>query len=84
MIFGCLLHGPDPSYISSMVAEACSILLPLIVSGSCIAVRDSAAWALSQICEGHLHSVPGEQTQQVLQVLLEALDMVGMREEIEK
>ena len=80
MLFGCLLHGPDPSYISGLVAEACSILLPLIISGSCIAVRDSAAWAMSQICESHLPSVPASQTQQLLQVLIDALDMVEMTE----
>ena len=80
MIFGCLLHGPDPSYISGLVAEACSILLPLIISGSCIAVRDSAAWAMSQICESDLTSVPASQTQQLLQVLIDALDMVEMTE----
>ena len=80
MIFGCLLHGPDPSYISGLVAEACSILLPLIISGSCIAVRDSAAWAMSQICDSHLPSVPASQTHQLLQVLIDALDMVEMTE----
>lgn len=79
MVFGCLLHGPDPAFMASMVAEACPLLLGLISSDACLAVRDSAAWAISQVCESHLGSVPSELTARMLETLINSLDMVATR-----
>lgn len=58
MIFGCLLRGPDAAFMAPMVAEAAPMLCSLVLEGSNLAVCDSAAWVLSQVCEGHLPPSP--------------------------
>ena len=74
MTFGCLLNGPSPDFVSSVVAQAVPILVNIMFSSSSLAVRDSASWALSQICDGHLASVPSNFTQELLQAEIQALD----------
>ena len=47
----------------------------MVLSDPSVAVRDSAAWVLSQICERYLEIVPSELTQTLLDCLVTALDM---------
>lgn len=74
MTFGCLLNGPQPEYIATLVAQAVTILPEIMFNSPSIAVRDSASWAISQICDSHLTSVPGEYTQQLIQAVINALN----------
>ena len=74
MTFGCLLNGPAPDFVSSAVAQAVPVLVNIMFNVSSLAVRDSASWALSQICDGHLASVPSNFTQELLQAEIQALD----------
>lgn len=75
MVFGCLLQGPDPYFMADIVKSGTSILLGMVLSDPSIAVRDSAAWVLSQICARFLQVIPSELTHPLLDCLVAALDM---------
>lgn len=75
MVFGCLLQGPDPSFMADIVKSGTPVLLTMILSDPSIAVRDSAAWVLSQICARFLQVIPSELTYPLLDCLVAALDL---------
>lgn len=76
MVFGCMIHGPSLSILSDIIHQGCGILIDMVLHDASVSVRDSAAWVLSQICDGFLTEVPSEQTIALLECLITALDMV--------
>lgn len=51
MAFGCILDGPDPATLSTLVTQALSTLVQMLQSDPDVHVRDSVAWTLSKITE---------------------------------
>lgn len=78
MIFGCMIHGPSLSILSSIIHEGTALLIDMVLHDPSVSVRDSAAWVLSQICDGFLSEVPSDQTIALLECLITALDMVRL------
>ena len=79
MVFGCLLHTECEEYMRSMVGEACPMLISNVMNDPNVAVRDSSAWVLSQICAGYLSYIPTDSSTNLIECLLTALDMVALR-----
>lgn len=79
MMFGCLLHTEREEYMGSMVSSACPMLINNVMNDPNVAVRDSSAWVLSQICAGYLSCIPADSSTSLIQCLLAALDMVEFR-----
>ena len=75
MIFGCMLHGPSMNILNSIISEGTGLLIDMVLQDPSVSVRDSAAWVLSQICDGFLTSVPGDKTVALIECLIMALDM---------
>lgn len=75
MVFGCLLHNEEPKYMEAMVSQACPMLIANVLNDASIAVRDSSAWVLSQICTSYLLCIPSELSNSLIECLITALDM---------
>lgn len=75
MVFGCLLHNEEPKFMEPMVSQACPMLITNVLNDPCIAVRDSSAWVLAQICTYYLPYIPGELSTALIECLISALDM---------
>ena len=76
MIFGCMLRGPSVNTLDNIIREGTGLLIDMVLQDPSVSVRDSAAWVLSQICDGFLPNVPGEKTVALIECLIMALDMV--------
>ncbi|KAI8826727.1 karyopherin Kap95 [Fimicolochytrium jonesii] len=70
--FGSVLEGPSPEGLTSVVAQALRVLIPLMKDEK-DQVKDSTAWTLGRICELHPEAIGPEFIQPVISVLLEGL-----------
>ena len=50
MAFSCILDGPDPSLLNSLVNSAMPILIHMMTDSD-LQVRDSVAWTLGKVCD---------------------------------
>ena len=76
MVFGCMLHGPSLSILTNLIQQGLPMFIDMVLNDPSVSVRDSAAWVLSQICDGFISEIPGELTQSLVECLITALDMV--------
>ena len=79
MVFGGRLHSERVVDMGSMVCSGCPMLIKNVMIDPNVAVRDSSAWVLSQICAGYLSCIPADSSTSLIQCLLAALDMVEFR-----
>lgn len=76
MVFGCMIHGPSLDILKDIIHEGTGLLINMVLNDPSVSVRDSAAWVLSQICDGFLSEVPQSLTISLIECLISALDMV--------
>ena len=76
MVFGCMLHGPSLSILTNLIQQGLPMFIDMVLNDPSVSVRDSAAWVLSQICDGFISEIPGELTQSLVECLITALDLV--------
>ena len=69
MAFGSIIEGPESTKMKPIVEQAMPMLLQLLQDES-VAVKDTAAWTISRICELHSEAALHENC---LKPLLEAL-----------
>jgi importin subunit beta-1 len=50
MAFSCILDGPDPSLLNSLVNSAMPILIHMMTDSD-LQVRDTVAWTLGKVCD---------------------------------
>ena len=78
MVFGCMLQGPSLSILTNLIQQGLPMFIDMVLNDPSVSVRDSAAWVLSQICDGFISEIPGELTQSLVECLITALDMVSL------
>jgi len=75
MSFGSILEGPDAQNLENIVQQGMPFILELMKDQNML-VRDSAAWALSRICDSVPHAAlnSAQNSENLLNALIENLD----------
>jgi importin subunit beta-1 len=75
MAFGCIMEGASEETLAPLVVQSVLMLANMMCTDPVVLVKDTAAWAVGQICDHHAKSIPTEQLPQVVTKLLEAMEM---------